>query len=130
MVVAWDDLDRGEGRKVRATSTIQVALNGVATEVDVSDENRERIEEFLRPFFRFGHKPETVMAGPGKRGYKFKPGVKAARQRMRDWADEQIAADPALAEKYGYLTPSGNYYYPADLKEDFAAFEAAQRRAG
>jgi len=131
-VVSWDDWRLAQGGKVSAAGTVQVGYNGEWRELDVSKETREEFEEWLLPRMRAGHRPDQIQSPKaGTRGYKYRPGAKADRQALRDWADEQVAADPSLAEVYSYITAEGRkriaegkspqYYYPARLKEDYAA---------
>lgn len=121
-IVSWDDYEQAQGNKVRADSTVVFVYNGVPVEIDLSDANRERFEEFIRPYMKAGRRPENPdSARPGRKGYNYRPGAKARKQALRDWADARVREDPSLAERYNYITEGGQYYYPIDLRYDYKA---------
>lgn len=126
LIVSWDDLALAAGERVRATSTVLLGLNGLIREVDVSAENHDRLVAFLKPYLDAGRKAErpaasTAGTGSSHRGYTYPPGAKQRKQALRDWADAQAAANPALAERYRYLSESGQFYYRKSLKQDYKA---------
>lgn len=138
IVRAWDDLDRDAGAKVEADHTdIPLQFGGRRVTLDLTEAHRAELEEFLEDYFRVGT-AEPAAAGrparrePGNHSRQHRqpaPGViKAGRKRN--------AAMRAFAGTHGFEVkkiekPDGSYsyYYPKDLKDAFAEWEAQQALA-
>lgn len=121
-IISWCDMHLSEGERVEATSTVVFGFNGLVRQDDLCSRHRADAEKLLRPYLDAGTKPEKAPATPGgsaHRGYNYRPGAKQRKQDLRDWADAQVKLDPSLAERYNYITDSGNYYYPIPLKDDY-----------
>jgi hypothetical protein len=124
-IVSWDDLDAADGKRTEATSTVILAYNGTEAELDLSEANRKRVEELLRPVLSAGRKPDRTAGA--RRPYQagrasYHPGSgKARKQELRDWAD-------ARGRSAEYGTPKGHYYYKLSLRQDYNAWLIEQGR--
>ncbi|MFI6509671.1 Lsr2 family protein [Streptosporangium sp. NPDC050855] len=81
-----DDLDGGE-----ASGTVSFALEGAAYEIDLSDENADRLREVLAPFINAARPIRQERQGRGRKG-----GTTGSRAmdreksaRVREWAKTQ-----------------------------------------
>ncbi|GAA3132935.1 Lsr2 family protein [Planomonospora alba] len=78
-----DDLDGGE-----ASGTISFALEGTAYEIDLSDENADRLREALAPFISAARQVRPERQGRGRRGSS--SGSRAMDReksaKIREWA--------------------------------------------
>ena len=135
-VVSYDDLHLAEeDRRVPADGTVTLAYNGTAVEIDLTDKNRDELEAGIMPYLKVGRR---VAGRTGPRpGTTYPPGTRAAKQAMRNWADEQVRLHPELAEAYNYISPGSRapgkrpiYYYKDRLKRDYAAHLAQQAPGG
>jgi hypothetical protein len=76
MTVTTDDLDGSEGAK-----TVSFALQNVAYEVDLSDQNLERLKQALAPFIGVARRPSSRRGARGSQR-------EASNAVMRQWAIE------------------------------------------
>lgn len=144
-VVSWDDMFLAEGREVPADGTVTLSYNGTAAELDLTDRNRDELEQALLPYIRAGRRVTAGVRGArtGPRpGTRYPPGTRAAKQAMREWADEQARLHPELAVHYDYISPGSRaaikvnpkarpiYYYKDRLKRDYAAHLARLEQHG
>jgi hypothetical protein len=117
-IVSWDDLDAADGKRTEATSTVILGYNGAEAELDLSEANRKRVEEWLLAVMGAGRKPArrqhsgTVSYRPGS--------GKARKQELRGWAD-------ARGRSAEYKAPSG-LYYKQGLRDDYNTWLIEQGR--
>jgi len=114
-VILTDDLDGSP-----AEDTFRVSWEGQAVEVELSKENRTRIEESLAALFDAGRRISVHYGSRGPQGPKTKPprtaggAVRQDNNAIRDWArqnglqvsDRGRISREVLAE-YNRLNPQG-----------------------
>lgn len=85
-VLLVDDLQGGE-----ADETVMFALDGVAYEIDLNNENADRLRELLAPYVDKGRKQSGKLSSRSGRGRGAARSTAAAAQdtaRIRSWAKE------------------------------------------
>lgn len=135
IITEWDDYDLlHDGRKVHAPNTVLIGIDGKWREMDLSDENLNRLRAMFDPWWLCGRIPEHEVgkgsldlsrdhrsangaaeppAGKGKRG---SPERRAYLLGLRKWAD---------ARGLNYTTKAtdgnshGSFYYPRTLVDAY-----------
>ena len=105
-IVLEDDIDGGE-----ATQTVTFALDGTQYEIDLNDDNAERLRNAIAPFVGHGRKVTggARRGGSGRRGAAPVAGGASAKE-IREWAHANGHAVPERGR------------IPADVR---SAYEAA-----
>lgn len=74
-----DDIDGGD-----ADSTITLSYGGATYELDLSDKNKSKLEEALKPYLDVARKT----SGRASRSSSGRSSNKAELQKIRDWAEK------------------------------------------
>lgn len=139
IITEWDDYDLlHDGRKVHAPNTVVIGIDGKWREMDLSDENMEKLHAMFDPWWLCGRTPESEIGkgalernrraveaslpGAGHNGAEPSnkrhgtPERRAYLLALRQWAD---------ARGLNYTTKAtegnvhGSYYYPKTLVDAY-----------
>lgn len=107
-----DDIDHANGKATPADGTWRLTWDGSTVELDLTAEHRKEIDQLVAHLFRIG-----TIVGKSAATRQDNQGRRAYLRGLRAWADAQGRSDE-------YRTPSGGYFYPKGLREEYDEHQA------
>lgn len=109
-----------------------LSWDGEEVSLDLGEMNAKQVGEYMAELIRVGTRTRPPKpapkpgAGPRKTPER---GPDAYKARLRAWADAHHVQSRVHPELPAYLSPGGNFQYPAWLTAQFDAWEAEQEPA-